>query len=413
MLAPEFPPVWGGVGTYIYELVKHLPKNVEIHVVTPNRGGFGGQKISSSGHKSLDCLGDNVHIHFISNAADSFFYNAQFQYACLKEVPKMIKDEGIDVIHSHTAQMPDLLLSIRKLKIPFVTTIHTTIKFQRMATKASHASLAEMEKSEKATYYLFPILRLAEEFYFKQSRFYITPSQWMVRWFKDNYLTKTDFKVIPNCVDIGDYKDNMNDLVMDTLIPKEAANKRIVLFVGRMLALKGVDVLVRAIPEILRKVGKDEILFIFAGPGDYDRFYRTLATQGVKSNFLFTGPLSKEAIIQIMKKSAVLVLPSYIENCPYTVLEAMACGTPVVASNVGGLPEIIKNNYDGILVNPGSSNALTDAVVNLLLDKSLSNLIGQRGKETIERKFSWQANLNKFVDAYFEAKMKFTEPKID
>ncbi len=138
MLAPEFPPVWGGVGTYTFELTRHLPKNVEIHVLTPRRESFGKQKVLPNGINQLEHLGNNVYIHYISEAHDSFMYNAEFQIACLRKAPKIIKEEKIDVIHSHQAHMPDLLLMLRKLPANIVTTVHTTIKFQRTATTASH-----------------------------------------------------------------------------------------------------------------------------------------------------------------------------------------------------------------------------------------------------------------------------------
>src|SRR3972149_10282946 len=87
MLAPEFLPVWGGVGTYIVDLVRHLPKDTEVHVVTPMREGFGKDKISSSDYDFSKYFGNNVHVHFISDANDTFVYNAKFQYSCLRQVP--------------------------------------------------------------------------------------------------------------------------------------------------------------------------------------------------------------------------------------------------------------------------------------------------------------------------------------
>ena len=176
MLAPEFLPVWGGVGTYIVELVRHLPKNIEIHVVTPMRKGFGKEKISTSDFDFSKYFGDHVHVHFVCKASDTFFYNLRFQYACLNYVPKLLEEEQIDLIHSHTAHMPDLLLMFRKLGKPIITTVHTTIRSQRLATKLSQKKIYDLERSEKATYIMYPVLRLAEEVYFRRKRFYISPS---------------------------------------------------------------------------------------------------------------------------------------------------------------------------------------------------------------------------------------------
>lgn len=403
MLAPEFPPVWGGVGTYIFELVRHLPKNVEMHVVTPQREGFSKSQQTRSSSNVLHYLGSNIHLHYISTAKDSFFYNAQFQYACLREVPKIIKDQKIEVIHSHAAHMSDLLLMFRKLKAASITTIHTTIKSQRIGTKASKGNISDFESSEKATQLLYPVLRLSEELYFRQKRFYTTPSNWMKTWFNENFKIKTNIRVVPNCIDVADYTIKENDFAVENIIPQHLKEKQIVLFAGRLLSLKGVDVLVRAIPKISKALTNDDVLFVFAGPGDSSRFQNRLINPHTDSKCLFTGPLPKETVVKLMSKSALVVLPTYNDNSPYTILEAMACGIPVVASNVGGIPEIITNGYDGILVNPGSPEALADAIIDLLQDKKLYNQISKREKETITKKFSWETNMPKYLKAYSDA----------
>lgn len=113
MLAPDFLPVWGGVGTYTVELIRNLPSNIEVHVVTLKRNGY-NKNDSCSDNSFSDSFGKNIHIHIISAANDTFIYNLKFQYACLRHVPSLIKEENIDLIHSHAAHMPDLLLKTRE-----------------------------------------------------------------------------------------------------------------------------------------------------------------------------------------------------------------------------------------------------------------------------------------------------------
>jgi glycosyltransferase involved in cell wall biosynthesis len=401
MLAPEFLPVWGGVGTYIVELVRHLPKDIEVHVVTPTRVGFGDENVSTSDYDFSRYFGDNVHVHFVCKANDTFFFNAKFQYACLKYVPKLVKEGRIDLIHSHTAHMPDLLLMFRKLNKPIITTVHTTIKSQRLGTIVSNRKLHEWERSEKLTYLTYPVLRFAEEVYFRRKRFYITPSYWMKNWLENNFRVNS-VKVIPNSVDISNYELTKCCVTISNLIPEELRDKRMILYVGRLLAMKGVDTFIEAIPEILNRVGKDEFLFVFAGPGDRARYSRKLKQMKIESCCLFTGSLPREDVIHLIAVAEVVVVPSFIENTPYVILESMACGVPVIATKVGGIPEIIEDKYNGLLVDPGSSEALANAVASLLGDRLLRNLIGKRARETIERKFSWKANLPKYIEAYSE-----------
>jgi glycosyltransferase involved in cell wall biosynthesis len=401
LLAPEFPPVWGGVGTYAFELVKNLPKDIEIHVVTPQRLTFGAHRIAKTDEYPID-VGDNVHIHYISKANDSFSYNAFFQFACLTFVPNLIKKEGIQIIHSHAAQMPDLLLMFRKLDVPIVTTIHTTIGFQRAATKATNRNVTEMEESERATYYLYPFLRLSEEVYFKTRRSYITPSNWMKNWFY-NKFSKTNVTVIPNCVNLRDYQSVKRSGYTDKLIPADFQGKRVILYFGRLLALKGIDVLINAIPEISRNFGSGELLYLFAGPGDSSKYIQKIQKFSGSTEYLFLGPLSRELIAELIQISEIVVVPSFNENCPYSVLEAMASGKPVIASNVGGIPEIITNDYDGVLVNPGNSEALAKAIIRTLQDKKLQDQLGERAKFTIAKKFSWETNIPNYIRTYNNA----------
>jgi glycosyltransferase involved in cell wall biosynthesis len=402
MLAPEFLPVWGGVGTYIVELIRHLPKDIKVHVVTPMREGLGKEKISTSDYDFSRYFGSNIHIHFICKASDTFFYNAKFQYACLNYVPKLVKEERIDLIHSHTAHMPDLLLMFRKLSTRVITTVHTTIKSQRLGTTLSNRKLYEWEWSEKMTYLAYPALRLAEEVYFRRKRFYITPSYWMKNWLENNFHINR-IKVIPNSVDVNDYELMRNRATISNLISEELRNRQIVLYVGRLLAMKGVDIFIEAIPEILNRVEKNEPLFVFAGPGDRVRYIRKVKQMGIESYCLFTGPLSRKDVIHLISIAEAVVVPSFIENTPYVILESMACEVPVIATKVGGIPEIIEDKYNGLLVEPGSSMALANAVAILLGDRQLRNSLGKRAKEMIKRKFSWEANLPKYIEAYSEA----------
>jgi len=403
MLAPEFLPVWGGVGTYIVELVRHLPKDTEVHVLTPMREGFGNEEISTSDYDLSTFFGSNVHVHFVSKASDTFFYNAKFQFACLKHVPKIIKEENIDLIHSHTAHMPDLLLMLRRLNKPNITTVHTTIKSQRLGTKVSNRNLRDLEMSEKATYLMYPALRFAEDVYFRLKRVPITPSNWMKKWLEDNFNINGNIKVIPNSVDMNDYESKKYNIMLGDLIPQELRNRKIILYVGRLLAMKGVDILIKSIPEIINKFGKDELLFVFVGPGDNTRYISRVDEMRIKEYCFFTGHLPRQATIQLMMLAEIMVLPSFHENCPYAILESMACGIPVISTDVGGVPEIIETGYNGILVKPGSTRDLADAIVNLLEDKSLRNLISLRAKETIRKNFSWSVNIKKYLETYSNA----------
>lgn len=402
MLAPEFIPAWGGVGTYIIELLKHLPKDYEIHLVTPMRASFCREKLQRKNLLSQG-IGENIKIHYISTANDTFLYNGAFQYECFRQVPRILKEENIDLIHTHTAQMPDLLLMFRKLNIPIVTTVHTTIAIQRAATKLSQKNFSNMERSEKATILAYPFLRLSEEIYYRRTRLFISPSNWMKQRLKDSFHIYSDIPVIPNSVDLNDYRLIDSDEARNLFPIKNLEGKKIILFVGRLLAMKGVDTIIEAIPSILKQNNLRNLVFVFVGPGDRERYLRMARAKGVDSSCFFTGPLSRETVILLMRNAHLLVAPSFIENSPYTILESMACGLPVIATNVGGVSEIVKDGYNGVLLDLNSSKEIENLVLSLLNDESLLRNLSQHAVETIAKKFSWSVNLEKYLDVYEKA----------
>ncbi len=390
MLAPEFLPVWGGVGTYIVELVRHLPKNTEIHVLTPCRTALANNTVSSADYDFSQYFGSNVQVHFISTASDTFVYNSFFQYACLRFVPKFVKAERIDLVHSHTAHMPDLLLQFRKLGIPTVTTIHTTIEGQRAGSKGSGLSFSSLEFSEKLTYLAYPFLRLAETLYFLKFRHYITVSYWMKEQARKKYPKLGDsIKVIHNAVDAAQFSPSNNN-----------SERNIVLFTGRLIGAKGINYLVEAIPTVLRRF--PETLFLFIGAGNKTPYERRLRELNVPmGNFKFIGYL-KEAtdLVQYYRRASIYVAPTMYENLPIRILEAMACGVPVVASNVCAIPEAVQDGVNGLLVQPQSIKQLADGICRLLEDATLRAKMGENARRTVLNEFNWGVSAKKISDVY-------------
>ncbi len=180
-------------------------------------------------------------------------------------------------------------------------------------------------------------------------------------------------------------------------------DKKIILFVGRLLALKGVDVLIEAIPHILKTNKIKNLLFVFVGPGDTERYLKMARSIGVESHCLFTGPASRELVVYLMRKAKLLVAPSFIENAPYTILEAMTCGLPIIASNVGGVSEIVQDGYNGKLLAFNSSIAIGNSIKEMLEDESLQRNMSKHAIETMQAKFSWDVNLKKYLNVYQNA----------
>lgn len=379
---------------YVDGLARHLPADIELHVLTPLRDRMDTLNVSSRDYVHQEELRDNVKVHFISRANDTFMYNAGFQYACMRKVPQFVEKEGIDLIHSHTAHMPDLLLPLRKVKVPVLTTIHTTIEGQRQGTRRSGTSFRSLSRSEKGTLLLYPLLRCAEEVYFRGQRTYITQSQWMkdrllvrYRWLRDLIEvvhTSVDTEVFrPDPCKIGDRDD-------------------VILFTGRLIASKGIDRLIEAIPKVVAT--HRDAKFLFIGPGDAASYQTRLAEIGVpRRNFAFLGYLdTRQRLADYYRTASIYVAPTLYENLPAGIIEAMASGTPVVASNVCGIPEAIQDGYNGVLIPPNSTRKLAEAICYLLENREERETMGKNARQTVEQGFSHRVNVPKILNVYNE-----------
>jgi glycosyltransferase involved in cell wall biosynthesis len=166
-----------------------------------------------------------------------------------------------------------------------------------------------------------------------------------------------------------------------------------VLFVGRLSPEKGVDVLLRAARRLLHR------RFTVVGGGD-DARWRSMAP----GNMTFTGPLPGDAAREAMTRAALLVMPSlWYEGFPLTLIEAMARATPVVASRIGSLAELVEDGVTGRLVPPGDHAALAEAIEALLADPAASRRIGEAGKAITDARYDPASNGARLEDIYREA----------
>jgi glycosyltransferase involved in cell wall biosynthesis len=191
--------------------------------------------------------------------------------------------------------------------------------------------------------------------------------------------------------------------------PDEQQPREGVLFVGRLTPHKGVDRLIQALPDgtrlnVVGSTGHDARL----PEREYPSLLQALA-RGREVRFV--GAAREEDLPGWYRSAAVLALPSVERTCfgrhvrvsellGLAVLEAMASGTPVVASRLGGLPEIIEDGVTGFLVPPGDVGALRERLVQLVRDPLLARRLGCRGREVVSERFTWQAVAARCLDAY-------------
>jgi glycosyltransferase involved in cell wall biosynthesis len=171
---------------------------------------------------------------------------------------------------------------------------------------------------------------------------------------------------------------------------------------ARFIPKKGLDVLIRAMQQI-DAAGLDVDL-ILAGAGPEEMALRSLAVElGLDRRVRFWGVANRREIAALLSGCALFVLPSLWEAFGIASLEAMVCGKAVVASDCGGIPEVVRDGETGLLVPPGDAEALAHAIITLLHDNARREAFGRRGRQIALDQWSWSAVADRYMQAYTHA----------
>jgi len=193
----------------------------------------------------------------------------------------------------------------------------------------------------------------------------------------------------------------MNGTAIRTLPPnaKPTNEQPYILAVGRLVKKKGFDVLLRA--YALMRSQNTHWRLVVVGDGPERRKLEDLAHRlGIYQDLCFAGCVSHDDIWRYYRDADLFVLPSRVEPFGIVVLEAMAAGLAVLATNVGGVPEVVVDGETGILVNPESPEDLSEAAIELLGNRLMCEQMGKRGRNRVEREFTWQKSAGQLLSVY-------------
>ena len=191
----------------------------------------------------------------------------------------------------------------------------------------------------------------------------------------------------PNCVDLEVWRSG-----------KDGAHERAareVLYVGGFREEKGIDVLMEAIPLVAERL--PTVRFRIAGGEEADDGpYHALARErGVLDRIDFGGLVPREELAAVYAAADVMVSPSLAEGHALAPMECLACGTPVVASDISGLRDTVEHEANGLLVPPRDPEALADALCRVLGDGALLDRLSRAARPSVER-FSWAGRVREF-----------------
>jgi glycosyltransferase involved in cell wall biosynthesis len=308
-----------------------------------------------------------------------------------------------DVVHAHNVYhqlSPSVLQPVRRRGIPTVMTLHdyklacpTYLFLDKgriceacLGGKFRHAVLRRCKDGSLGASAVNAVemrLHTTLGLYAAIDRF-ACPSRFILHKMREAGVFPERMRLVPSFIDTT------------RIQPKDRPGGGIV-YVGRIAQEKGVDVLIRA------AAGLDVPVDIL-GDGPEAAEYRTLADATGASNVRFHGLVPRDRVIEALRKAAVCAFParSY-ENLPLAVLEAFASGVPVVASRLGGVPELIDPGVDGELVTPEDPVALATALGALVGDPDRALRMGAAGRRKVEARFSPEDHLDRLDALYDEA----------
>jgi glycosyltransferase involved in cell wall biosynthesis len=170
--------------------------------------------------------------------------------------------------------------------------------------------------------------------------------------------------------------------------------------VSKLWEGKGHEILIKALKDVKKDIHKAKLVIV--GEGYLEDKLRSLTdTFGLTESVIFTG--FQANVSEVIKVFDVAVLPSFFEGMGRVLLEAMAMEKPVVASRVGGIPDIVKDGINGFLTTPGDIKELGDALKKLLNDKRLATRMGKDGRKGVTAQFSADVMVNAIKDVYKES----------
>lgn len=355
-------------GTFVYEHAKSVSLYSDIVVLFPKKSNYINSKkkwqiVSDNYEDGIRTLRVNYRVSSIPKTSYLLYL-----WSIGQALKKLLNENWKpDIIHAHiySAGVPAIILG-RIYKIPVVITEHFSAFPLR---KLRRFEIAKARFALNRADLLLPVSRNLEE---------------AIR----SYKIDNRFKIIPNVVNTNIFYPKENRL------PNKTKN---ILLVALLTPVKGINYLLNAIAE-LKKNRQDFILDI-VGDGPYRKKYENFARKNkIEKLIKFHGAKTKKEISEIMRLSDFFVLPSLWENLPCVLIEAIASGLPIIASNVGGIPEIITKEI-GILVPSKDSSSLANAI-NFMLD-NYTNYPKDKISKVAKDKFSYEAvgsKLNKIYE---------------
>lgn len=381
-IASNYPPKVGGPATTVPQLCKELKKNKIGCIVATH-----GYKDSKS--KSIE---DGIIVYRTKDTDDKFYSTPlaiRRIYLLSRVVNRIIEEEKIDIIHAHDiniSAIAGIIGSIGKNKIR-IAKYPGDLALETMNLK--NRSFKNPDEFFRKKSIIIKTLHILQKIICSKYDLIITPSNYM----KKSLITNSNInpkkiRVIYNTINQEKYSNFYIKKIRADLIDN---NKYLITSACRMVPWKGLDTLIQTFDNMPKDI---KLILIGDGP---ER--KRLENMSKGKNIEFLGKIKHKQIQAYLKASDIIIQPSYYEPSSIALLDCLATQTPVIASSVGGTPEIIEDKKDGILITDHNPETYTKAIKKLLANKTQIQQIKTHQKESYEKK-KWNYVIKDFIDAY-------------
>ncbi len=321
------------------------------------------------------------------------------------QMQRIIADTQPDIVHIHGfihEMSTSILPAMKAAGLPVVQTLHDYKIVCPNTTFVSHDTICESCQGHR--YYnivrkrckrgsLMASLLAGAEMYFHEMRglyepnvdLFISPSQFLSDKVQEHGIRKP-VVTIPNFINPNEFRPHYD---------KEAY----FVYVGRLVRVKGILTLF----EAMRSLPTTARLKV-AGAGELEDELRAFIAEHNLTNIEFTGHLDTAELTDLVQHAAFTVVPSeWYENYSMTVIESLASGTPVIGASIGGIPEQVKDGWNGLLFPPGDAEALASRITTLLDDPATAVEMGRRGRDQVDTINSPESHYDQTMRAYYQA----------
>lgn len=389
-----FPKYFGdSYGPFVFEEAKFLAKKgVEVHVITQHNQGAAYEEIMEGVHvhrfRWMEPKEFKALIYF-----SGFIDNLRLITYLISLFFSLIwitRRYNLEIYHAHhTIPTGFVAIIVSKfLRIPVVITAHLMDITTHGADAGPLENIVDFESN-------FIFKRLIT-FSLNSANKIIAVSEDLAGRIRKIGINN-DLMVLRNAVDIGRFKPRKNvELRYEYGI---ADDEILILFIGHLEPFKGVFELITAFNEVNKSDSKTKLMLIGEGQQKQE-VQKEISRFSLDDSVIFTGKVSPETIERYYQMADIFTLPSYTEGLPLVVIEAMACGLPVVVSTVGGIPELIEDSVNGYLIPPKNYEKLAEKLNSLVADEKLRAKFGEKALQTVDDEFNINKKVDKLKDIY-------------